>query len=189
MPTQQEIADHLDLAQQQVSELMQKLGIDWRSSSLDAIRVAYIRQIRGQAAGHRSAAGDDLVAERVKSERVNRELMLLQLHEKRGTLIHVEQLRPMLSQMFTAFRTELLARDDKLKVELDALYGIDVDFELLNGHTRSALEQLARYEPGDPSADPLAGVDAAAAGADDDDGVGDSLPSDVSEDDGAAGAV
>lgn len=162
MPTQVEIAEHLDLAQKQVSELMGQLGIDWKATPLSDIRVAYIRKIRGQAAGHRAEDGSDLVAERVKTERVSRELMLLQLHEKRGSLIHVEQLRPMYAQMIGAFKTELIARDDKLKGELDALYGVTVDIELLNGHTRSALEQLARYDPSDPGAAAGPSEDAAA---------------------------
>lgn len=163
MPTQAQIAEHLDLAQQQVSELMALLQIDWRTASMDAIRVAYIRQIRAQAAGHRSASGDDLVAERVKTERVSRELMLLNLAEKQGTLIHVEQLRPMYSQMVGSFKTELLALPDKLKAELDALHGINVDAELLNAHVRAALEQLSRYDPGDSRAADGAGEEPAAA--------------------------
>lgn len=163
MPTQVEIAEHLDLAQKQVSELMATLQIDWRSTPLDDIRVAYIRQIRAQAAGHKSASGDDLVAERVKTERVSRELMLLNLHEKRGSLIHVEQLRPMYSQMVGAFKTELMALPDKVKAELDALHGINVDVELLNAHVRAALEQLSRYDPGDPAAAADAGGEPAPA--------------------------
>lgn len=163
MPTQVEVAEHLDLDQSAVSRFLRESGIDWRTESMDAIRIAYVRKLRAEASGHRAENGDDLVAERVKSERVSRELMLLQLHEKRGALINVEQLRPMYAQMVGAFKTELIARDDKLKGELDALYGVNVDVELLNGHTRSALEQLSRYDPSDRSTAQSAGEDPAAA--------------------------
>ena len=93
MPTQEQIAKHLDMSQQAVSDLIGRLGAEWKSETLDAIRVTYIRHLRGQATGHKSDA-----------------------------------------------------RDDKLKSELDALYGIDLEINLLNEHTRAALTQLAGFE-------------------------------------------
>lgn len=170
--TQQQIADHVDISQQQVSELMQKLGIDWKTTALGDIRVAYIRQLRGVASGHRSNDGLDLTHERVLTERVDRELKQLLVSEKRGLLVNVEQLEPELMNMISAFRAELLARDDKLKDDLDALYGINLDLNLLNEHTHAALAQLARYEPGGGGANTPSGIRADAAGADEHGGVG-----------------
>jgi hypothetical protein len=170
--TQQDIADHLDLAQQNVSELMKKLEIDWRAATLDEIRVAYIRQLRGQAAGHRTDDGLDLVRERVLTERVDRELKQYTLAEKKGQLVNITQLEPELQQMFAAFRTELLARDDKLKADLDQLHGIDVDIQVLNATTHDALRHLARYDAGSTRADLAAVRDDRAAGPDRADGVG-----------------
>lgn len=189
MPTQREIADHLFLAQQNVSEMLRKLSIDWRLATMDEIRRAYIDQLRAQAAGHRSESGDDLVRERVLSERVNREIQLLTLEEKRGTLVNVEQLRPMYSQMITAFRVELLSLPDKLKGELDALYGIEVDPELINGPIRNALEQLSRHQTGDTGVPAEPGLDAEASRAADDDGMGDPAPGAIPEGDGQAGPL
>lgn len=146
--TQQDIADHLDLAQQNVSELMKKLDIDWKAATLDEVRVAYIRQLRAQAAGHRTEDGMDLVRERVMTERVDRELKQFTLAEKKALLVNVEQLEPELMQMVGAFRTELMARDDKLKADLDVLHDIDVDIQVLNAYTVEALRHLARYDPG-----------------------------------------
>lgn len=78
MPTQQSIAEHLDLDQSAVSRLVDELGIDWKAASIDAIRVAYIRRLREQAAG-RAANGDlQLAAERARlaSEQADRVAML-----------------------------------------------------------------------------------------------------------------
>lgn len=147
MAAQKQIAEHLDLSQQAVSEMLKRLGIDWLSATLDEIRVAYIRNLRAVAAGHKSGVGDDLTHERILTERVDRELKELQLAEKRGMLINVQQLEPMLMQMVSAFRSELLARDDKLKADLDSFYGIDIELRLLSEHTGAALSQLARYDP------------------------------------------
>ena len=189
MPTQQHIADHLDISQQQVSELMKKLGMDWQAASLDEIRVAYIRQLRGVASGHRSNDGLDLTRERVLTERVDRELKQLLVAEKRGLLVNVEQLEPELMNMISAFRAELLARDDKLKADLDALYGIELDLNLLNEYTLAALSQLARYEPGGGRADTPSGAGAHAIGTDEHGGMGAAISGPVVEGLGTAGAV
>jgi hypothetical protein len=172
MPTQQAIAKHLDLAQQNVSELMKKLELDWKTATLDEIRIAYIRQLRAQAAGHRTDDGLDLVRERVLTERVDRELKQYTLAEKKGQLVNVAQLEPELQQMFGAFRTELLARDDKLKADIDQLYGIDVDIQVLNATTHDALRHLARYDAGSHCTDHAPLPDGGSAGPDRADGVG-----------------
>ena len=129
-----------------VSRMTQSLRLDWRVMTMDEIRVAYIEQLRGQAAGHKSQDGMDLTRERALTEQVDRELKLLALAEKKGQLVNLAQLEPALSRMVAAFRTEMLSRDDKLKAEVDALYGINLDLALLTEHTRAALAQLARYD-------------------------------------------
>jgi phage terminase Nu1 subunit (DNA packaging protein) len=63
---QRTIADHLDLSQQAVSQIMDEMGINWKSATLKQVRVAYIRRLREQAAG-RAASGDlDLAGERAR---------------------------------------------------------------------------------------------------------------------------
>lgn len=151
--TQQQIADHLDLSQKSVSQFLDQTKLDWRNASIDQVRIEYIRNLRAQAAGHRSEDGLDLVRERVLTEKVDRELKQLTLAEKKGLLINVAQLEPELMQMVSAFRSELLSRDDKLKAALDALYGIDVDLQFLNDHTHAALKHLSRYDGSSASVD------------------------------------
>jgi len=147
--TQAEISEHLDLDQAAVSRFLAQADINWKESTLDQVRVAYLRKLRAQAAGHQSGDGHDLVRERVLSERVDRELKIFNLAEKKGSLINVTQLEPELMQMVGAFKSELLNRDDKLKATLEAAYGIKIDVHILNDHTYAALSHLARYDPGD----------------------------------------
>lgn len=173
MPTQNEIAEHLGISQQAVSQQLGPLGLDWKTSSMDQIRLAYLTHLRGVAAGHRSADGTDLARERALTERVDRELKMLALAEKKGQLINVAQLEPALARQYMAFKAELEARDDKLKEELDEIYGIDVDLDLISSHTRDALSHLAGH---DGSGGGAAGPAAAPSGTDaddDDDGMGD----------------
>lgn len=183
--TQVQIGDHLDLSQKQVSEWLPKLG-KTTDHTLDEIRVAYIRALRSSASGH-SGDQQSLVYERVQTERVTRELMQLQLHEKLGLLVNVEQLRGRYEQLIVACRVRLEALADTLKDELDAIHGIDVDRELVAGHVHDALAQLSRYDPSDRSVPAFADDVDAPAGADDDDPVGGIIPGDVAEVDGEAG--
>lgn len=189
MPTQNEISEHLDLSQAEVSKLMAELEIDWRAAEMSTIRVAYIRKIRGVAAGHRSHDGLDLTRERVLTEQVDRELKTMELAEKKGQLVNVSQLEPELRQMIGAFKTELLARDDKLKAEIEALYGIEIDSQLLEDHTRAALKQLARHDPERVGTATPVGDGPGAAGADDDDGLGGAEAPDVGQEHVQAGPL
>lgn len=189
MPSQKAIAEHLDLSQPEVSGFLAESGINWRTTDLAAIRVAYIRKLRAAAAGHRSTDGGDLIAERVMTERVDRELKELQLAEKKGQLVNLAQLEPELVQMVASFRTELLARDDKLKADLDALYAIDVDLQVLNDHTHESLTQLARYDPERAGIGAPACSADGAPGEDDDDGLVEAVQTSVGKVDGQAGAI
>ncbi|HDR9135243.1 TPA: MarR family transcriptional regulator, partial [Burkholderia vietnamiensis] len=127
MPTQQQIADHLDLDQSAVSRFVDKVRLDYRAVSIDEIRIAYIRHLREVAAGRSSETGIDLVAERAMTERVDREIKLLTLAEKKGQLVNAAQLEQAYGLMVGAFQTELLSLSDKLVQELRTLYGVEVD--------------------------------------------------------------
>lgn len=144
--TQKQIANHLGLSQKSVSVFLQQAGIDLRTSTIDEVRFAYLQKLTDQAAMYRSDDGNDLVHERVLTERVYRELKEFALAEKKSQLINVAQLEPEMMQMVGVFRSHLLACDDKLKSDFDALYGTDIDIKVLNGYTLSALAHLARYD-------------------------------------------
>lgn len=89
MLTQQVIADHLDLSQAQVSQWLERLQIDWKSTALDVIRVAYIRELREQAAG-RAAIGDlDLATERARLAKEQADKVAMQNAVTRGELAPV----------------------------------------------------------------------------------------------------
>lgn len=135
------------MSQQQISKIMERLDIDWTTASVDEVRVAYIRHLRVVAAGHESGDGTSLVGERILTERVDREMKQLMLDEKKGYLVNPTQLMDEIKQMCIAFREELLARDNKLKSELDAMYLLNIDIALLNEFTYAAISQFGKYSP------------------------------------------
>lgn len=74
---QLQIAEHLDMSDRNVREVLEKLSINHKATPIDDIRIAYIRHLREQAAG-RSGTGDlDLVTERAalaKEQRIRIEM-------------------------------------------------------------------------------------------------------------------
>ena len=73
-PTQQEIAEHLDMSDRNLRDLLQSVGLDHKQAAMSEIRVAYIRRLREQAAGRMGEMGGlDLVQERAALAREQRE--------------------------------------------------------------------------------------------------------------------
>ncbi|WP_082717481.1 MULTISPECIES: helix-turn-helix domain-containing protein [Burkholderia] len=189
MLTQQQIAEHLDLERSTVSRLVDRLNIDYRTASMDEIRMAYLRHLREMAAGRASETGIDLVAERAMTERVDREIKLLTLAEKKGQLVNAAQLEQAYGQMVGAFQTELLALSDKLVQELRALHDVEIDLEWLNEHMYGCLEQLSGYDRDGSDGDSADRAAAASAGEDRDDGLGAQASPDEREGDGESWPV
>lgn len=95
---QKEIAEHIDLSQPAVSGLMDRLGIDWKTSTIDEIRVAYIRHLREQAAG-RAASGDlDLATERARLAKEQADKIAMQNSVTRGDLAPVVMIDEVLTK-------------------------------------------------------------------------------------------
>lgn len=95
---QKDIAEHLDLSQPAVSGLMDRLCIDWKTSTMDEIRVAYIRHMREQAAG-RAASGDlDLATERARLAKEQADKVAMQNAVTRGDLAPVVMIEEVLTK-------------------------------------------------------------------------------------------
>ena len=95
---QKDIAEHLDLSQPAVSGLMDRLFIDWKTSTIDEIRVAYIRHLREQAAG-RAASGDlDLATERARLAKEQADKVAMQNAVTRGDLAPVVMIEEVLTK-------------------------------------------------------------------------------------------
>ena len=144
MPTQQEVAVHLGISQQAVSEQMKKLKIVVECSTMDEIRLAYLKRLREQAAGHENT----LAIERAKTEVVDRQIKELVLEEKRKSLVKIADLKPMLSTMMLAFRNELRSIPQKVVLEIETLHGVKLDPELIGKYIDDALRKLSQYDPG-----------------------------------------
>ena len=86
---QKDIAEHLDLSQQAVSAMLERLEIDWKAADLSDIRVSYIRHLREQAAGRATLGNLDLATERAGLAKAQRERIEMQNAVTRNELAPV----------------------------------------------------------------------------------------------------
>lgn len=99
MLTLAKVAKHLDLGVSSVSHWFAKQGLDWRSMTIDQVRVAYIRSLREQAAGRSNVDGDlDLVTERAALAKAQRERVELQNAVTRQELAPVSTVEEVLAK-------------------------------------------------------------------------------------------
>lgn len=106
-------------------------------------------------------------AAKTRRERAEANMAELKLAEKVGQLVRMDQLEPELTRMFAAFRSVVMQMPSSIKADLDTLYGIDIDQQLLQDRFNDALEQLAGYQPHRGGADRPAGELRAPTPADD----------------------
>ena len=143
MASQREVAQHLDMSERNARDVLKALGIDWANSSLDEIRVTYIRDLRSTAAGRGGENQVKLAEQRTRESRLKGDLIELQLAEKSGELVAVGEVEPGVISMVVAARTELLTMADKLRHAIQIEHGIEVSADMINGHIFAALEHLA----------------------------------------------
>jgi phage terminase Nu1 subunit (DNA packaging protein) len=130
---------------------------------------AYCDRLRTVAAGR---SGDDsaaLTRARTEEALASAQLKQLQVAEKAGVLIPVDEVEPRLASMVTAVRQELLALPEKLAGEIRALHEIDIDAALIEQHIHDALNHLAGDLSGDDCGDVSPGSSAVVAAAEDHD--------------------
>ena len=129
MTTQQQIAEHLGLSQQAVSKQLSKLGIDWKTASLDQIRLEYIKQ--------------KLARERIETERV-----LIQLKKEKGELVDIKELIPVLRTVFSGFKNRLLAIPNFVRSEVYVATGREMDELVFTEKCEETLKDCYEYVNG-----------------------------------------
>ncbi len=171
MPSQSEVADHLDMSERNARDVLKALGIDWKSSTLDDIRVAYIRDLRGKAAGR---GGDEqkLASARTRKAEVETMSLEISLAKECDVLQEPEVFERELDQAITATKQMFLSMSEGLKSEIDARYGIDLDASIIDEAVHSTLSELAKYDPECEALDSESLEEVGSSTEDDDSGVG-----------------
>ena len=128
-----------------VSNDLKKMGMSIDVHGWAACTKAKISSLRETARGRTTAGGEDLMELKAEETRTRIELNNLQIAREAGQVVEVAKLEPMLSDMVTAFRVEILATAEKIIGDFEVTQTLDTD--LVNAHLEEALEHLTRYEP------------------------------------------
>lgn len=127
MPSQKEIAQHLDMSERNCRDVLKALDIDWTESSLDQIRTAYIRDLREKAAGRGGSQVELLNAARIEESTVKSANGRLAYHEKLGTLVPTADAAFVLSEWASFANREYQGGFEKLAQELEATLKVSID--------------------------------------------------------------
>jgi len=84
---------------------------------------------------------------RDRKDRISADILEIELAEKIGGLVLADDVESQVTTLVMAVKTEISNGNHKLKTEIDSLYGIEIDLELLNEHSRSVLNTLSGYQP------------------------------------------
>jgi hypothetical protein len=127
MPSQKEIAQHLDMSERNCRDVLKALDIDWTVSSLDEIRTAYIRDLREKAAGRGGSQVELLNAARIEESTVKSANGRLAYHEKLGTLVPTADAAFVLNEWASFANREYQGGFEKLAQELEATLKVSID--------------------------------------------------------------
>jgi len=147
MPSLQQIATHLGIKKASAAEQMKKLALDYKTMALDDIARAYMERQRSIAAGHVATFTNgeqdlDLMQERAKKERCERELLLMKLDKRKMDVINLQEWE-VIWQYFTALtKKQLYLADKDIIKQTKKHYGIDVDIAVIHQFSDAALAHL-----------------------------------------------
>lgn len=154
MPTQKKIAEHLDMSERNVRDILpalaKRLGHDpdddwWKRASIDKIRVAYVRDLREKAAGR---GGDDQVSlakARTEESQLKTAMMRLDYHRDLKTIVHAGQAAELINDWSRLANREYTQGIHQLVSEIQSAHGITVSQETVEDIAGSTTERIQEH--------------------------------------------
>lgn len=182
MPTQTQIAQHLDLSTRMVRELMAENALP-RGGSLDVCRVAYIRRLREKAAGReREVIPDEnttaLDIERTRLTKAQADERELIVERLKRTLIPAADVERVWGDMLASMRAKLIGIPSKAATQVIAAADRLEAENILRTMIYEALAELSEYreEDYDPGSGAEDTEDTGTTSQPDGDGLGGCVP-------------
>jgi terminase small subunit / prophage DNA-packing protein len=102
----------------------------------------------------RAITGFQVESAKERKDRLEGDRIELQLAKEAGLLVAVAEIEPLWESAVLAAKSDLMESIYRLKSDLDATYGVDVDVALLEAHVQQALSKLAEHPPIPPGGGP-----------------------------------
>lgn len=144
-PTQFEIAQHLDMSERNVRDVLKNLDIDWRESTLDKIRNAYIRDMREKAAGRGGEGQESLTHARIESETIKAALGRIDYNTKIGALVPASDGEDILVEWADYTVREIDNCNKALIHEIETIFSISIDADTVSKIVNPSSERIGGY--------------------------------------------
>lgn len=144
-PTQAELAKHLDMSERNLRDVLRALGLDHREATREAIRIAYIRDLRDKAAGRGGNEQASLAKSRIREAEANAQLKELQFHKEVGSLVPVADIEQLLDAWATAGRSELQNAMEKFATSMMSQHKILISQDQIDDAASPACRVIADY--------------------------------------------
>ncbi len=95
----------------------------------------------------RAVSGYQVESAKERKDRLEGDRIELQLAKEAGLLVAVEEIEPIWTAAILSAKSDLMEGIYRLKSELDAAYGIEVDIALLEDHITQTLTKLSDHPP------------------------------------------
>ena len=145
MPTQREIAAHLDMSERNCRDMLKNLELDWSEATMDDIRIAYIRDLREKAAGRGGGQAEALNSARLEESTVKTSLNRLSYHEKLSTLVPAADAASALRDWAAFANREYQGGFEKLVQQIETANKISVDRDGVNRIVGSTVSRIGGY--------------------------------------------
>lgn len=145
MPTQKEIAQHLDMSERNCRDVLKMLDLDWTVATMDEIRTAYIRDLREKAAGRGGSQAEQLATARINESTVKAANGRLAYHEKLGTLVPTADATFALNDWAGFANREYLAGFEKLAQELETTLKVSIDRDMVTSIAGTTVSRIGGY--------------------------------------------
>lgn len=145
MPSQRDIAQHLDMSERNCRDVLKGLGIDWATADLDEIRIAYIRDLREKAAGRGSSQAELLNAARIEESTVKAANGRLAYHEKLGTLVPAADAALVLTDWASFANREYQSGLEKLVEDIENATKVSIDRSMVTKSAGATVSRIGGY--------------------------------------------
>ncbi|GGA80717.1 hypothetical protein GCM10011369_23340 [Neiella marina] len=143
---QVEIAKHLDLSDRQLRDVLKRLGLDHKSDSLEAIRLAYIRDLREKAAGRTPTETRHRLDEaKTREALASAQMKELDLYKEHKLILDLEQVREAMEQWVTVAKSEYENSVEKIIALIEDQQGVSIDREPISGIIDATCRVIGDY--------------------------------------------
>ena len=144
---QVEIAEHLDISERQLRDVLSRLKLDHKVNSLEEIRLAYIRDLREKAAGrtpttHRQKLDEAKTREAIASAQMKE----LELFKEHTLVLDRTQVLDAMDQWTIIAKSEYENSVDKIIALIEDQYEVSIDRESINGIVESTCRVIGDFQ-------------------------------------------